>query len=180
MYVCMYVCVCKSVSCEICMYQAGFHPSSSLNYYFPEMERALLLLHSQLGVGTTRALCWASSCSRVPDVKKSSSSLLTLRVRADSSTPAVATTATTTLRRSASDDDDDDDATTAFFGGPFEEGELPRPQWSGNEPLSRLVSALISIKPLFALMTAVARQVLIKYVPCMYCLLFVGMYVCYK
>lgn len=45
--------------------------------------------------------------------------------------------------------------------GPFKEGELTRPSWTGDEPLSRLVSALISIKPLFAVMSLAARQVFI-------------------
>ncbi|KAI5065216.1 hypothetical protein GOP47_0019911 [Adiantum capillus-veneris] len=48
-----------------------------------------------------------------------------------------------------------------FLMGPFQEGKLSQPSWTGDEPLSRLVSALISIKPLFALMSLGARQVLI-------------------
>lgn len=49
-----------------------------------------------------------------------------------------------------------------FLQGPFVEGELDKPLWAGDEPLSRFVSALISIKPLFAIMRVAARQVLIS------------------
>ena len=42
------------------------------------------------------------------------------------------------------------------------EGQLERPQWAGETPLSRLVGALISFKPLYSLMKLGARQVLIR------------------
>lgn len=44
----------------------------------------------------------------------------------------------------------------------FEEGELERPKWAGETPLSRLVGALISIKPLFSVLKLGARQVFIR------------------
>ncbi|XP_077245465.1 uncharacterized protein LOC143885271 isoform X1 [Tasmannia lanceolata] len=44
----------------------------------------------------------------------------------------------------------------------FEEGQLERPRWTGETPLSRLVAALISFKPLYSLMKLGARQVLIS------------------
>ncbi|KAF6176091.1 hypothetical protein GIB67_000185 [Kingdonia uniflora] len=44
----------------------------------------------------------------------------------------------------------------------FEEGELERPKWAGGTPLSRLVGALISFKPLYSVMKFGARQVLIS------------------
>ncbi|KAK4364054.1 hypothetical protein RND71_015412 [Anisodus tanguticus] len=44
----------------------------------------------------------------------------------------------------------------------FEEGQLERPKWTGETPLSRLVGALISIKPLFSVLKLGARQVLIS------------------
>lgn len=43
-----------------------------------------------------------------------------------------------------------------------EEGQLERPQWAGETPLSRLVGALISFKPFYSLMKLGARQVLIR------------------
>lgn len=43
-----------------------------------------------------------------------------------------------------------------------EEGQLERPRWTGETPLSRLVGALISFKPLYSLMKLGARQVLIR------------------
>ncbi|XP_010279097.1 PREDICTED: uncharacterized protein LOC104613100 isoform X1 [Nelumbo nucifera] len=51
------------------------------------------------------------------------------------------------------------------FGGnmaAFEEGKLERPRWVGETPLSRLVGALISFRPLFSIMKLGARQVLIS------------------
>ncbi|CAN4087270.1 unnamed protein product [Withania somnifera] len=45
----------------------------------------------------------------------------------------------------------------------YEEGEFERPRWTGETPFSRLVGALISIKPLFSLLKLGARQVLIRY-----------------
>ncbi|KAG9455296.1 hypothetical protein H6P81_008200 [Aristolochia fimbriata] len=44
----------------------------------------------------------------------------------------------------------------------FEEGQLERPRWTGETPLSRFVGTLISIKPLYSLMKLGARQVLIS------------------
>lgn len=44
----------------------------------------------------------------------------------------------------------------------FEEGQLERPRWSGETPLSRLVGTLISIKPLFSILKLGARQVFIS------------------
>lgn len=44
----------------------------------------------------------------------------------------------------------------------YEEGKLERPKWSGETPVSRLVGALISFKPLFSLLKLGARQVLIS------------------
>ncbi|XP_078446295.1 uncharacterized protein LOC144715238 [Wolffia australiana] len=43
-----------------------------------------------------------------------------------------------------------------------EEGELNRPRWTGETPLSRFVSALISFKPLYSLMKMGARRVVIN------------------
>lgn len=44
----------------------------------------------------------------------------------------------------------------------FEEGQLERPKWTGETPLSRLVGALISFKPLYSVMKLGARQVFIS------------------
>ncbi|KAF8411036.1 hypothetical protein HHK36_003575 [Tetracentron sinense] len=44
----------------------------------------------------------------------------------------------------------------------FEEGQLERPRWTGETPISRLVGALISFKPLFSILKLGARQVLIS------------------
>lgn len=52
--------------------------------------------------------------------------------------------------------------TSKATNGGFEEGELERPAWTGDEPLSRFVSSLIAIKPLFNVMKIGARQVLIR------------------
>jgi hypothetical protein len=46
----------------------------------------------------------------------------------------------------------------------FEEGDLERPRWAGDDALSRFVSALIAIKPLFNIMKFGARQVVIRLV----------------
>ncbi|XAR49554.1 Erythromycin 3''-O-methyltransferase [Bertholletia excelsa] len=45
---------------------------------------------------------------------------------------------------------------------PYEEGQLERPRWTGETPLSRLVCALISFKPLYSILKLGARQVLIS------------------
>ncbi|KAL2497442.1 methyltransferase 25 domain-containing protein [Abeliophyllum distichum] len=44
----------------------------------------------------------------------------------------------------------------------FEEGQLERPKWTGETPLSRLVGAIISFKPLYSVLKLGARQVLIS------------------
>ncbi|KAL6975918.1 hypothetical protein U1Q18_024713 [Sarracenia purpurea var. burkii] len=44
----------------------------------------------------------------------------------------------------------------------YEEGQLERPRWTGETPLSRLVGALISFKPLYSVLKLGARQVLIS------------------
>ncbi|KAI9176547.1 hypothetical protein LWI28_004116 [Acer negundo] len=44
----------------------------------------------------------------------------------------------------------------------YEEGQLERPKWAGETPLSRLVGALISFKPIFSVLKFGARQVLIS------------------
>ncbi|KAF5449919.1 hypothetical protein F2P56_030318 [Juglans regia] len=44
----------------------------------------------------------------------------------------------------------------------YEEGQLDRPRWVGATPLSRLVGALISFKPLYSLLKLGARRVLIN------------------
>ncbi|CAK9259820.1 unnamed protein product [Sphagnum jensenii] len=44
----------------------------------------------------------------------------------------------------------------------FEEGDLERPRWAGDDVLSRFVTALIAIKPLFNIMKFGARQVVIR------------------
>ncbi|MQL80531.1 hypothetical protein Taro_012966, partial [Colocasia esculenta] len=43
-----------------------------------------------------------------------------------------------------------------------EEGQLERPRWAGETPLSRLVGALISFKPLYFLMKMAARELIIS------------------
>ncbi|KAA8526305.1 hypothetical protein F0562_008492 [Nyssa sinensis] len=44
----------------------------------------------------------------------------------------------------------------------YEEGKLERPKWIGETPVSRLVRALISFKPLYSVLKLGARQVLIS------------------
>ncbi|RVW46709.1 Demethylmenaquinone methyltransferase [Vitis vinifera] len=44
----------------------------------------------------------------------------------------------------------------------YEEGQLERPNWAGETPLSRLVGAIISFKPLYSVLKLGARQVLIR------------------
>lgn len=48
------------------------------------------------------------------------------------------------------------------FGG-YEEGKLERPKWTGETPLSRLVKAIISFKPLYSVLKLGARRVLIRF-----------------
>ncbi|KAK7257371.1 hypothetical protein RIF29_31300 [Crotalaria pallida] len=54
------------------------------------------------------------------------------------------------------------DTSTAVSVGGYEEGRLVRPKWTGETPLSRLVRALISFKPLYSVLKLGARQVLIS------------------
>lgn len=44
----------------------------------------------------------------------------------------------------------------------YEEGQLERPRWTGETPLSRLVGAIISFKPFYSILKYGARQVLIR------------------
>ncbi|CAN0896702.1 hypothetical protein LINGRAHAP2_LOCUS18650 [Linum grandiflorum] len=44
----------------------------------------------------------------------------------------------------------------------YEEGKLEMPKWAGETPLSRLVGAMVSFKPLYSLLKLGARQVLIS------------------
>lgn len=44
----------------------------------------------------------------------------------------------------------------------FQEGQLERPNWAGETPLSRLVGAIISFKPLYSVLKLGARRVLIR------------------
>ncbi|XP_073146238.1 uncharacterized protein [Henckelia pumila] len=44
----------------------------------------------------------------------------------------------------------------------FEEGQLERPKWTGETPISRLVAAIISFKPLYSVLKYGARQVIIS------------------
>ncbi|XP_030538550.2 uncharacterized protein LOC115746777 isoform X2 [Rhodamnia argentea] len=44
----------------------------------------------------------------------------------------------------------------------YEKGQLERPKWAGETPLSRLVGAVISFKPIYSLLKLGARQVLIS------------------
>ncbi|CAI8617459.1 unnamed protein product [Vicia faba] len=54
------------------------------------------------------------------------------------------------------------DTTTSLKVSTFEEGNLVRPKWTGETPLSRLVRALISFKPLYSILKLGARQVFIS------------------
>lgn len=58
------------------------------------------------------------------------------------------------------------DTTTAAQAqlGRYEEGKLERPKWVGETPLSRLVQALISFKPLFSVLKLGARRALIRFI----------------
>ncbi|CAK7323652.1 unnamed protein product [Dovyalis caffra] len=53
-------------------------------------------------------------------------------------------------------------ASTSEMAAAFEEGQLERPKWSGQTPLSRLVGTLIAFKPLSSVLKLGARQVLIS------------------
>ncbi|TKY66779.1 methyltransferase protein [Spatholobus suberectus] len=52
-------------------------------------------------------------------------------------------------------------AASVQLGG-YEEGKLERPKWAGETPLSRLVQALISFKPLYSVLKLGARWALIS------------------
>lgn len=54
------------------------------------------------------------------------------------------------------------DATTSLQASSYEEGKLVRPKWTGETPLSRMVQALISFKPLYSILKLGARQVFIS------------------
>lgn len=45
----------------------------------------------------------------------------------------------------------------------YEAGQLERPKWAGETPLSRFVGAVISFKPVYSLLKLGARQVLIRF-----------------
>lgn len=45
----------------------------------------------------------------------------------------------------------------------YEEGERERPKWAEETPLSRLVNALVSFKPLYSVLKLGARQVFIRF-----------------
>ncbi|XP_022985996.1 uncharacterized protein LOC111483862 [Cucurbita maxima] len=53
-------------------------------------------------------------------------------------------------------------ASTSSEAAVFEEGKLERPNWAGETPLSRLVGALISFKPVYSILKLGARQVFIS------------------
>lgn len=46
--------------------------------------------------------------------------------------------------------------------GVYEEGQLERPRWTGETPLSRFVGAIINFKPFYSILKYGARQVLIS------------------
>ncbi|XP_065874315.1 uncharacterized protein [Euphorbia lathyris] len=54
------------------------------------------------------------------------------------------------------------DSVVVKMASTYKEGQLERPKWAGETPLSRLVGDLISFKPLYALLKLGARQVLIS------------------
>lgn len=56
------------------------------------------------------------------------------------------------------------DTTTSLQASSYEEGKLVRPKWTGETPLSRMVRALISFKPLYSILKLGARQVFIRLV----------------
>ncbi|GAU22567.1 hypothetical protein TSUD_93350 [Trifolium subterraneum] len=56
----------------------------------------------------------------------------------------------------------DTTTTTSLKVGSYEQGNLVRPKWTGETPLSRMVRALISFKPLYSILKLGARQVLIS------------------
>ncbi|KAF5732532.1 hypothetical protein HS088_TW17G00059 [Tripterygium wilfordii] len=53
-------------------------------------------------------------------------------------------------------------ATSSEVAGGYEEGQLERPKWAGETPLSRFVQALISFKPLYSILKFGSRQVFIS------------------
>ncbi|KHN09218.1 hypothetical protein glysoja_036446 [Glycine soja] len=48
--------------------------------------------------------------------------------------------------------------------GGYEEGKLERPKWVGETPLSRIVQALISFKPVFSVLKHGSRRALIRFI----------------
>lgn len=56
----------------------------------------------------------------------------------------------------------DTTASVSVQMGEYEEGKLERPKWVGETPLSRLVQALISFKPLYSVLKLGARRALIS------------------
>ncbi|KAI6673066.1 hypothetical protein NL676_000972 [Syzygium grande] len=53
-------------------------------------------------------------------------------------------------------------SSSSAAGVAYEKGQLERPKWAGETPLSRLVGAVISFKPIYSLLKLGARQVLIS------------------
>jgi hypothetical protein len=75
---------------------------------------------------------------------------------------ATATARTPTRRHLAIQAAASDTTTTSLQVGSYEQGNLVRPKWTGETPLSRMVRALISFKPLYSILKLGARQVLIR------------------
>ncbi|KAK2380846.1 S-adenosyl-L-methionine-dependent methyltransferase superfamily protein [Trifolium repens] len=75
---------------------------------------------------------------------------------------ATATARTPTRRHLAIQAAASDTTTTSLQVGSYEQGNLVRPKWTGETPLSRMVRALISFKPLYSILKLGARQVLIS------------------
>lgn len=45
-------------------------------------------------------------------------------------------------------------------------GELEQPNWSGDDPISKVINALIGFGPLYSLMKAGARHIMIRWETC--------------
>jgi hypothetical protein len=45
-------------------------------------------------------------------------------------------------------------------------GELEQPNWSGDDPISKVINALIGFEPLYSLMKAGARHIMIRWELC--------------
>lgn len=54
-------------------------------------------------------------------------------------------------------------ASSSDVAAEFEAGQLERPKWAGETPLSRIVGAIINFKPVYSVLKLGARQVLIRY-----------------